>query len=126
MTPSDSSSGIRDNQLHGSVKDYLASAICPGSSLSFVSAYFTIQAYVALAEQLESILAYNTTYFGSYTHTASNEGIDYIVLNKGFYYLKNYLFGDPVAVSNLEIMDSEKTLEKIYENSRISIYENTG
>jgi hypothetical protein len=55
MTPSDSSSGIRDNQLHGSVKDYLASAICPGSSLSFVSAYFTIHAYVALAEQLESI-----------------------------------------------------------------------
>jgi SNF2 family DNA or RNA helicase len=48
-------SGIRDNYSRGSVGDFLREKIRPGSELSFVSAYFTIYAYGALKEVLDSI-----------------------------------------------------------------------
>ncbi|MCB8945208.1 MAG: DEAD/DEAH box helicase family protein [Ardenticatenaceae bacterium] len=48
-------SGIRDNLSRGSVGDFLREKIQPGSSLSIVSAYFTIYAYAALKEELDSI-----------------------------------------------------------------------
>lgn len=48
-------SGIRDNYLYGSVGRFLQDKILPGSALSVVSAYFTIYAFEALQEQLESI-----------------------------------------------------------------------
>lgn len=52
------SSHLRDNRPNrGSVGSFLQSAIAPGSQLSFVSAYFTVHAYEALAEQLESASA---------------------------------------------------------------------
>jgi SNF2 family DNA or RNA helicase len=45
---------LRDNRAHrGTVGDFLKSEIQPGSYLSFVSAYFTVHAYEALASQLE-------------------------------------------------------------------------
>lgn len=47
--------GIRDNRKRGSVGDFLYSKILPGSELSVVSAYFTIYAYHALREKLDSI-----------------------------------------------------------------------
>jgi SNF2 family DNA or RNA helicase len=49
-----SNSSLRDNRSHrGTVGDFLKSGIQPGSNLSFVSAYFTVHAYEALASQLE-------------------------------------------------------------------------
>ncbi len=53
-TGSQSNSSLRDNRPHrGSVGDFLKSEIQPGSRLSFVSAYFTVHAYQALASELE-------------------------------------------------------------------------
>ena len=50
-----SNSSLRDNRTHrGTVGDFLKSEIKPGTQLSFVSAYFTVHAYEALASQLES------------------------------------------------------------------------
>ena len=48
-------SGIRDNYRRGTVGDFLKDKIHAGSSLSVVSAYFTIYAFEALKEQLKSI-----------------------------------------------------------------------
>ncbi|MCC5804921.1 MAG: hypothetical protein JJU00_01215 [Opitutales bacterium] len=49
-------SGIRDNTPeHGTAADFLREHIAPDSGLSFVSAYFTIQAYGALREMLDGI-----------------------------------------------------------------------
>lgn len=44
--------GIRDNHEYGKVADFLKDKIANGSDLSIVSAYFTIYAYDALAEEL--------------------------------------------------------------------------
>ena len=52
---SDTKSSIRDNHKHGSVGDFLKSKIEEGSSLSIVSAYFTIHAFQALKESLTEI-----------------------------------------------------------------------
>jgi hypothetical protein len=49
------SSGIRDNHHRGKVADFLVKKISADSDLSVVSAYFTIYAYEALAEQLEQV-----------------------------------------------------------------------
>ena len=46
-------SNIRDNHQHGNVADFLKDKIRSGSHLSIVSAYFTIYAYEALADQLD-------------------------------------------------------------------------
>jgi len=48
-------SGLRDNHTRGSVADFLKANIKTGSSLSIVSAYFTIYAYAALKETLDQI-----------------------------------------------------------------------
>jgi ERCC4-related helicase len=48
-------SGIRDNHNRGKAGDYLSEKIKAGSKLSFVSAYFTIYAYQALKDKLDSI-----------------------------------------------------------------------
>jgi len=48
-------SGIWDNHHRGSIGDFLRGKILEGSDLSFVSAYFTIYAYAALKDQLDSI-----------------------------------------------------------------------
>jgi SNF2 family DNA or RNA helicase len=50
-----SDSGIRDNHKRGSVSDFLSSKIQSDSSLSFVSAYFTIYAYAKMKDQLDQI-----------------------------------------------------------------------
>ncbi|MBP7951050.1 MAG: DEAD/DEAH box helicase family protein [Verrucomicrobiales bacterium] len=48
-------SSLRDNRpSRGNVGDFLNGEIQPGSALSFVSAYFTVHAYQALAGQLEN------------------------------------------------------------------------
>jgi SNF2 family DNA or RNA helicase len=57
--PSDSpqaniSSGLRDNHSRGKAGDFLRESIVPGADLSFVSAYFTVHAYQALRDELES------------------------------------------------------------------------
>jgi len=54
-TSSSDKSGIWDNHRRGSIGDFLRERIKPGSDLSFVSAYFTIYAYAALKDQLDSI-----------------------------------------------------------------------
>ncbi len=48
-------SGIRDNRERGTVGEFLQEKIQSGSKLSIVSAYFTIYAYEALKQELESI-----------------------------------------------------------------------
>ena len=48
-------SGIRDNHHRGKVGDFLKSKIENGSSLSIVSAYFTIYAFEALKASLVDI-----------------------------------------------------------------------
>lgn len=48
-------SGIRDNHIRGSVGDFLRDKIQPGSTLSVISAYFTIYAFEALKAQLTDI-----------------------------------------------------------------------
>jgi len=48
-------SSIRDNHKRGSVGDFLKSKIKDGSSLSIVSAYFTIHAFQSLKESLTKI-----------------------------------------------------------------------
>lgn len=48
-------SGLRDNHTRGSVADFLRTNIQSGSKLSVVSAYFTIYAYDALKDCLDSI-----------------------------------------------------------------------
>ncbi|MGB4802455.1 MAG: helicase-related protein [Anaerolineae bacterium] len=48
-------SGLRDNFQRGSVGEFLREKIQPGSTLSLVSAYFTIYAYAALQDRLDTI-----------------------------------------------------------------------
>ncbi len=49
------SSGVRDNDRRGTVADFLRENLAPGSEVSIVSAYFTIYAYQALKQELDSI-----------------------------------------------------------------------
>jgi SNF2 family DNA or RNA helicase len=53
--PNSNPSGIRDNHSRGNVADFLNEKIRDGSSLSIVSAYFTIYAYDALKAALDRI-----------------------------------------------------------------------
>src|SRR4029077_4751622 len=55
MPASANNSGLRDNHTRGTVADFLAGKIRDGSRLSIVSAYFTIYAYDALKQTLDSI-----------------------------------------------------------------------
>ncbi len=71
-------SGLRDNHTRGTVADFLRAKSLPGSTLSVVSAYFTIYAYDALKEQLERI-----------------EHLD-------------FLFGEPSFVNRLDPSKTEK------------------
>jgi hypothetical protein len=48
------SSGLRDNHSRGKAGDFLKDNIREGCELSFVSAYFTVHAYHALRDNLES------------------------------------------------------------------------
>lgn len=47
--------GIRDNHGRGNVADFLSDKIGANSQLAIVSAYFTIYAYEALAQELDQI-----------------------------------------------------------------------
>ena len=47
--------GIKDNHSRGKVASFLVDKITSGSQLSIVSAYFTIYAYEALANQLDTV-----------------------------------------------------------------------
>ena len=55
MTTSNLPSGIRDNYQRGRVGDFLKEKTQKGSTLSIVSAYFTIYAYEALKNNLDQI-----------------------------------------------------------------------
>jgi len=55
IQPTTANSGIRDNYRRGTVGDFLKDKIQAGSSLSIVSAYFTIYAFEALKTQLNGI-----------------------------------------------------------------------
>lgn len=55
MSIGPNSSSIRDNYRQGIVGDFLRTKVREGSSLSFVSAYFTIYAYQALQKELNAI-----------------------------------------------------------------------
>jgi hypothetical protein len=75
--------GILDNHTRGKVADFLTAKIAPGSKLSVVSAYFTIYAYEALANQLDSV--------------------------DGF----KFLFGEPRFISSLDPDKTDKKSFKI-------------
>ena len=55
MTSQTNDSGLRDNCTRGTVADFLKGVLQDGSSLSIVSAYFTIYAYDALKDWLNRI-----------------------------------------------------------------------
>lgn len=55
MATTANNSGLRDNHTRGTVADFLRAKTQDSSQLSIVSAYFTIYAYDALKECLESI-----------------------------------------------------------------------
>jgi phosphatidylserine/phosphatidylglycerophosphate/cardiolipin synthase-like enzyme len=76
-------SGIRDNHDRGSVEEFLHDKIKEGSSLSFVSAYFTIYAYDALKEYLDKIESLR------------------------------FLFGEPRFISSLDPASTDKKAFKI-------------
>ena len=71
-------SGIRDNLHRGTVYDFLAQEIKNGSTLSIVSAYFTIYAFEALQKPLNEIEKLR------------------------------FLFGDPEFIKNLDPNNTEK------------------
>ena len=48
-------SSIKDNRAHGKVGDFLKEVMAEGCKVSIVSAYFTVNAYQHLREQLEGI-----------------------------------------------------------------------
>ena len=48
-------SSIKDNRTHGKVGDFLKEVMAEGCKVSIVSAYFTVNAYAHLREQLEGI-----------------------------------------------------------------------
>ncbi|OQW92352.1 MAG: ATP-dependent helicase [Beggiatoa sp. IS2] len=48
-------SGIRDNNTHGSVADFLQTHIQPSANLSIISAYFTLYAFEPLEKELTKI-----------------------------------------------------------------------
>lgn len=76
-------SGIRDNHDRGKVADFLVEKISAESDLSVVSAYFTIYAYEALSEELESINSLR------------------------------FLFGEPSFISSLDPDKTDKKVFKI-------------
>ena len=78
-----SKSKIRDNRHRGSVGAFLESQIENGSSLSVVSAYFTINAYHALKGSLDKI-----------------EGL-------------RFLFGEPNFISSIDPEKTEEKIFKI-------------
>jgi len=81
------SSSLRDNRpQRGSTGDFLKEHICPGRVLSFVSAYFTVHAYDALAPQLESA-----------SHL-------------------RFLFGEPSFIAGIDRSDKAKANFKLTEN----------
>ena len=51
-------SNIRDNNMYGTVAEFLQDKIEDGSCLSFVSAYFTINAFHQLKDKLTNIEAF--------------------------------------------------------------------
>ncbi len=55
MTNSSNNSGLRDNLKRGSVANFLTDKLKPSSKVSVVSAYFTIYAYDALRDGLDTI-----------------------------------------------------------------------
>jgi hypothetical protein len=57
MIDDKTTSGIRDNYLHGAAGDFVKKSLIPEAKLSFVSAYFTIHAFNALRGELEGIQA---------------------------------------------------------------------
>ena len=71
-------SGIRDNLLRETVHDFLEQEIKNGSALSFVSAYFTINAFEALQKPLNEIAELR------------------------------FLFGDPDFIKSLDPTNTEK------------------
>jgi SNF2 family DNA or RNA helicase len=75
--------GIKDNHTRGRVADFLESRISVGSSLSVVSAYFTIYAYDALRKELD--------------------GIDSL----------RFLFGEPRFIHSLDPVKTDKKAFKI-------------
>lgn len=74
---------IKDNRSRGNVGDFLKECIKDGSTLSFVSAYFTIYAYEKLKDQLHKI--------------------DHL----------NFLFGEPRFVKSLDPDRTDKKAFKI-------------
>ena len=69
-------SGLRDNHSRGTVADFLKAKIRDGSTLSVVSAYFTIYAYDALKDSLHSID--HLDFSGDLIHLAKNGEFDVI------------------------------------------------
>ncbi len=93
-------SGIKDNRKRGSVLNFLKENITDNSSLSFVSAYFTIYAYQLLKKELQNIKELNFL-FGEPTFIKSidpntNEQISYQIKDENINII-NKLYQKPLA-----------------------------
>jgi hypothetical protein len=75
-------------------------------------------------EEFESTLYDDTFFFGSYEHTVSLEPVHYFVINDMLYSNYNYLFQTPLPKQDKSRFDNSHSLNKVYDNNQISIYEN--
>ena len=88
MAPSSLPSSIRDNHTHGSVGAFLKDAISPHSTLSIVSAYFTIYAFAALQ--------------GKLYHTEAPTGVERAIMGSSNFTVRGLGFS-PSGPNNIEL-----------------------
>ncbi|WP_460195207.1 helicase-related protein [Thermosynechococcus sp. FA-CM-4201] len=93
-------SGIRDNHDRGTVGEFLREKIQDGSKLAIVSAYFTIYAFDALQEQLQSIeglrFLFGEPHFINTLDPEKTEKKSFQITDEGLQ-LQNYLQQKPLA-----------------------------
>ncbi len=61
---------------------------------------------------------------GSYEEKMKQERLDYIIINEDVFFVKSYLFGDPVPYTYANKFDLSNRTAKIYDNGKIRIYYN--
>ena len=102
-------SNIRDNNMYGTVAEFLQDKIEDGSCLSFVSAYFTINAFHQLKDKLTNIESLRFL-FGEPTFI---QGLDPTKTESKVFSLESlrFLFGEPTFIQGL---DPTKTESKVF------------
>ncbi len=104
-------SHIRDNKMYGTVADFLRDKIQDESSLSFVSAYFTIYAFNALKDELTNIkglrFLFGEPSFIQGMDPSKTEGKVFRLTEEGLE-LKNYLPQNAIAKACYDWIEDDK------------------